>query len=295
MNRMQPQSFASGLLMIIVFLTSLSLWGFYSAIRPSKIVSNVTPKELGLTYEDVSFITGDGLALRGWFIPRQSSGQLQEKESVGAKTIVLLHGYPADKGDILPALSFLAQKYNLFFFDFRYLGQSEGGYSTAGAREVEDIGAALRYLRTRGIREVGVWGLSMGGAVALMAAPQSPEIRALVSESSYSRLDLMTLELYQLPLVRYPLGFLTNLWARVFLGINTRTISPADAARSLTIPVLIVHSKNDEVIPFSHAERIKDALRENPKAQFWFTESLVHGELGGEYQARIEEFFGTNL
>ena len=94
-------------------------------------------------------------------------------------------------------------------FDFRYLGQSEGRYSTAGVKETEDLRAAINFLKSRGVNEVGVWGFSMGGAVALATAVMVPEIKVIISESSYASLDLMALELYRIPLLEYPLAKLT--------------------------------------------------------------------------------------
>lgn len=269
-----------------IFLVFLSLFGFYSSIRPPRIVSGTTPKDLGLEYEQVSFTTADGVRLAGWFIPSQVEN---------AKTIILLHGYPAEKGDILPVLSFLNEKYNLFLFDFRYFGESGGKYSTAGAKETEDLSAAVRFLKSRGIDEVGVWGFSLGGAVALMTATDHPEIKAVVSDSSYARLDLMARELYRIPILKYPLAELTRLWGRMFLGINAKDVSPAGSAEKLEIPVLIIHSKNDNVIPFENAVLIQEALKNNPKAEFWFQKNLVHGELGMEYEQRIKDFLERNL
>lgn len=273
-------------LSVILFFLLTSLWGFYISVKPPKIISSISPRDLGLDYEDVIIATEDGIELSAWFLPSQ-------KEA--AKTIILLHGYPADKGNILPALSFLAENYNLFLFDFRYLGQSRGKYSTAGAKEVGDLLAVIRYLKSRGISEIGIWGFSMGGAVALISAPNAPEIKAIVSESSYARLDLMAQELYRLPLLNYPLAWLTELWARLFLGINLRDISPADSAKNLSIPVLLIHSKNDEVIPFKNALLIQGSLKNNNRAEFWFEENLTHGQLGKKYEQKIEEFFENNL
>ncbi len=271
---------------IVFFFIFTSLWGFYISIRPPKIISTITPNDLNLEYEDVSFVTDDGIVLMGWYIPSKVSD---------AKTIILLHGYPAYKGDILPALSFLNKKYNLLLFDFRYFGQSEGKYTTAGAKEVDDLLAAIRFLKTKGIEEVGVWGFSLGGAVALMTAPQAPEIKAIISESSYASLNLMALQLYRIPILNYPLASLTEFWAKVFLGIDLKNVSPANSAKNLNIPILIVHSKNDEVIPFKNALLIQEALKNNPRAEFWFEENLIHGQLGEEYQKRIGEFFDKNL
>jgi len=296
------------LITVIFFFLFTSFWGFYTSIKPPKLTSQISPTNLGLDYEEISFVTNDNLTLRGWFIPRQNSGQvpnpvsretakslrpfeMPQGKQARDKTIILLHGYPADKGNILPGLSFLSEKFNLLLFDFRYLGTSDGKYSTAGAKETEDLTAAIRFLKSRDINEVGVWGFSLGGAVALMTAPQSPEIKAIVSESSYARLDLLTSQIYTTPYIRYILGYLTSFWAKIFLGIDAKSVSPEKSVQNLTIPILLIHSTNDSVILFSHALRLQEALKNNPKAEFWFQENLVHGQFAEGYQQRIEGFF----
>lgn len=160
-----------------------------------------------------------------------------------------------------------------------------------------------------------MWGFSMGGAVALMTAAEAPvyakdsadakaladksagkpEIKAVVSEASYARLDLMAPELYRVPGLRHVLGYLTGLWGRITLGLEIKKAAPEDAAKKLQIPVLIIHSTNDDVVPFSHALRLKEALAENPRAEFWFKENLFHGQLGEEYKQKIYSFFQRNL
>ncbi len=275
------------LFLILVFFIVSSAWAFYLAIKPPKIVSSIVPSQLGLNYEEVTFSTEDGLTLKGWWI--SPSG------TVSSKTIIGLHGYPADKGNILPAIAFLAERYNLLLFDFRYLGESGGAYSTVGANETKDLLAAIAFLRNRGIREVGVWGFSMGAAVALMAAPQAPEIKIIVSESSYARLDLLAPKLFIVPILQYPLAWLTRLWSRIFLGIDLKSVSPKDAAANLTIPVLVVHSRTDPVVSFDHALMLQESLKKNPDAQFWFRDNLRHGELGADYHRKIVAFFNEHL
>jgi len=276
----------SVLFIVVFFFLFASLWGLYIAVKPPKIVSNLTPKDLGLNYEDVTFTTEDNVTLRGWFIHHKQAPQ---------KTIIGLHGYPADKGNILPVIAFLSQKYSLLLFDFRYLGASGGRYSTIGAEEIRDVRSAIAFLKSRGVKEVGVWGFSMGAAVALMAAPNLPEIKAVVSESSYAQLDLMAPVLFQIPILRYPLAWLTGLWARLFLGINLKKVSPKDSVKNLNIPVLIIHSKGDPLITFQHALLLQEALKNNTKAEFWFHDDLFHAQLGADYQKRIGDFFAANL
>jgi len=273
-------------LIVFGFALVTSLWGFYISVRPPRILSSLTPKDLRLDYEKVLFKTSDGLTLKGWLIPSRKATK---------KTVILLHGYPADKGDILPALSFLHKDYNLFLFDFRYLGESEGSYSTAGANEVQDLLAAIRFLKAKGIQDVGVWGFSMGGAVALMGIKKAPEIKAVIAEASYASLALMAPELFRIPLLKYPLAWLLGLWVKIFLGIDIRDVSPAKAVQDTTIPILLMHSVGDDVIPFSHAQLLQKALEGNPRAEFWFRTRLSHGELGQEYQKRLGDFFRRHL
>jgi uncharacterized protein len=273
-------------LIVSALLIFASAWLFYISIRPPKMVSSITPRNLNMPYEQVSFTTADGLSLRGWFI-------LSGKRA--AKTLILLHGYPADKGNILPALAFLHADFNLLLFDFRYLGESDGSYSTAGAKEVEDLLAAIRFLKTRGIEEVGIWGFSMGGAVGLMTIDKAPEIRAVVSESSYASLTEMALQLFRVPLLNYPIAYLIGFWAKLFLGIDVRDVSPAEKIRNTTVPILITHSSTDAVIPFSQAKTLQRALINNPRAEFWFNDEFAHGQMGSDYQSRVRNFFQKNL
>jgi uncharacterized protein len=273
-------------LIVFSFLVIISLFGFYSSIRPPKLVSSLTPRDLKMAYQDVSFRTADGLTLRGWLIPSvRTTG----------KNLILLHGYPADKGDILPALAFLHEDFNLLLFDFRYLGKSEGSYSTIGAKEVEDLLAAIQFLKARGVREVGVWGFSMGGAVALMAIEKAPEIRAVIAESSYASLAQMALQLFRIPLLNYPIAYLVGLWSKLFLGIDLKDVSPAERVRNTTVPILLIHSSADAVIPFSHAQSLREALAKNSSAEFWFHDGAAHGQLAADYQSRVRTFFHKNL
>lgn len=270
---------------LLLFLILFSLWGVYSAIRPNKLHSVLTPADFLIPYENVTFLTEDNIIIHGWFIPNADPK---------AKTIILLHGYPADKGNILPAMIFLHDDYNLLFFDFRYLGESAGSYSTVGINEVLDLKAAIAYLHTRGIDEVGVWGFSLGGAVALMAAPTTPEIKALVAQSPYAELDWMANDYYSIPLLKYPLTALTRLWGLVFLQVDIKSISPARALQGLTIPVLLINSVNDEVVSPEHGILLQESSRNNPHTSFIFIEKQ-HGYFMDNNDKVILDFFRTAL
>jgi dipeptidyl aminopeptidase/acylaminoacyl peptidase len=274
------------LLLISAFIIILSLWGFYWGIRPLKLTSHVTPENFQVKYESISFRTSDDVLIHGWFIPNKNPK---------AKTIIFLHGYPADKGNILPSMIYLHKNYNLLFFDFRYFGESEGLYTTVGKNEVLDLLAAIRYLQTRDIHEVGFWGFSLGGAVALMTAPNAPEIKAIVAESSFAQLDWMLYEYYHIPLLRYPLAWLTRLWGIVFLRLDVKSISPASSAKNITIPVLLIHSYQDTMIPIKHGVALQKSLAKNPTVKILFETDISHGEMITNHEKIIKDFFDDNL
>jgi len=262
-------------------------FGFYGAIRPAKAPSDLTPGDFGIEYRTVFLRTADGLNLAAWHIPRVGGSD--------GSAIVALHGYPADKGDILPHVIAWAADYDLLLVDFRYFGASDGSYTAAGARETLDLAAALDYLRAQGLERIGVYGFSMGGAVALLALADRPEIAAVVAEAPYAELVLMIDELYRnFGPLRRALTW-TNVWAaRWLFGIDARSVSPARALAGSSRPVLLIHGRDDRVVPFRHAEIIREALAGSPAAEFWFYEG-GHGLAPREFSQRTSDFFARFL
>lgn len=267
-----------------VFILVLSLWLFYLTLRPFKIHSTYTPAKFHVAFENVEFKTKDGLRLKGWFIP---------SKKLNVPTIILLHGYPADMGDILPSRLFLQKYYNLLFFDFRYLGESEGSYSTLGIKEVADLNAALDYLKSRGIERVGVWGFSMGGAVALRTALHRPEIKAVIAESAYARLDMLADEAYPIPVINKLLGKLLRFWVWVFFRIDINSASPMSAVEKIKIPTLLIYSENDRLITLKHAILMKQVKSSSVK--IIIVKDKQHGEPIENYQLTVLEFFKQYL
>lgn len=167
---------------VIFFILFLSFWGFWQATHPPRIVSNLTPKDLDWDFEEVNLKTEDGLRLTAWFIPSEKQAD---------KAIILLHGYPADKGDLLYWASFLKDEYNLLFIDFRYFGQSEGSYTSFGSHERKDVLAAVEFLKKEGMDEIGLMGFSFGASVALLTLPETDKVDAVVADTAFANLDLM--------------------------------------------------------------------------------------------------------
>lgn len=273
------------LLWCIVIIVGLSLINFVLYIRPARFITDLTPSDFKLEYEQVRFTTSDGISLAGWFVPAQNKSD---------RVIILCHGYPADKNNILAGTYFLAKKFNLFYFDFRYLGDSEGRYSTIGYHEQNDFLAAVDEVRKRGFSKIGAYGFSMGGSAIIMA--QSPDVSAIVADSAYANLYSMAKQVYAMfpGFTGLPFLWLTNLYTKLFLGFDLREASPEHAITGLDIPVMIIHSKHDTQIPVSHAQALYDAA--DPQlTQLWIIENADHGlahfHNKQEYEQRVTDFF----
>jgi len=262
-----------------------SLYFFYFYIHPRRFISEFSPKDFGLAYEDIALKTKDGIKLAGWFIPQKNS----------TKALIVCHGYPADKGNLLGIVAFLAPHYNLLLFDFRGLGKSQGKFSTGGWKEREDFLAAVSFLKERGFNDMGAFGFSMGGAVILMANSQG--IKAIVSDSAYKDLDaILNLIFQNFGVLRHPFVWLSKLWARIFLKMDVELVSPLIYISQIKAPIFLIHSQQDSQIPVEHAYQLH---QRNPKSMLWVIPEADHGSgfalWSKEYQQKVLKFFQDNL
>jgi len=219
---------------------------------------DATGAELKRPFEDVTFRTNDGLGLNGWFFPA-------DKDSLRADWVWLLcHG---NAGNISTRLelcaALLSSGFNLFIFDYRGYGRSQGRPSEEGT--YLDAEAAYDWLLRKDFSGncIVAYGESLGGGVATELASRRP-LAGLVLESSFSSA--------------------TDVGAELFPWLPVRRISRIkyDACAKLPrlkLPVLFLHSRGDELIGFHHAE--KNFARANEPKILW--------ELSGEHSEPLTD------
>jgi dipeptidyl aminopeptidase/acylaminoacyl peptidase len=268
---------------------AVSLWSFWLAIKPPKIILGRTPADLELSAENITLTADDGTPLAGWFVPDDTPDNAK-------RAIIFLHGYPAEKSDMLGIAAPFHKNFGIFLLDLRSFGASGGRYTTLGLKEPSDAVKAVDFLQSRGYTSIGMFGFSLGGAAAIRAAEKDSRIEALVSYGAFSDLRTLGYEIYRgLLFLKYPLVGLMEVWARLWFGEWLAGASPLSAAERLQIPILLTHSQRDEQISFSHFERLQRALSQNPRAEFFVIERGLHGELPPDFHTRIQKFFETVL
>lgn len=237
---------------------------------------DASPADIGLGYEDVHIDTADGERLHGWYVPAA--------EARGV--LLFFHGNAGNISHRLESiLIFNRLGLDVLIVDYRGYGQSTGKASEQGT--YQDARAAWDYLvdiRRKKPSDIVVFGRSLGGAVGAWLASglkTDEQPAAVIIESSFSSGTDMARRLYPV----YPARLLTRLKYPV-----------AEYAAQLQCPVLVVHSRDDEIIPFSMGEAIYVAapqpkkfieLRGDHNAGFWISRE--------EYAAGLGRFLGKVL
>jgi fermentation-respiration switch protein FrsA (DUF1100 family) len=272
---------------IVILFLLFPLLVFFLYLRPPKYISDTNPEKFNLEYKKISFQTKDGLTLRGWFIPSNYSNA----------TIIIGHGFPFDKGNILPVTKFLNKHYNLLYYDFRYFGESDGKITTIAYKEQDDLLQAIDYLKSReDIGKIGVMGFSLSAGNALLVNSQN--LKAIVADSSFANLQELLKTVYWIfPwITKYPFMWVTSLYAKIFLRINLSKISPLENVKSITTPILFIHGSEDSQIPVKHSKM----LHENaPNSELWIVEGADHGMSFSAnpklYEKKVMDFFDKQL
>ena len=212
-----------------------------------------TPESIGNGAQDVFFESEDGTKLHGWFVAATTNPV--------HGTVVQFHGNAQNLTahsrlvDWLPAAGF-----NVFLFDYRGYGKSEGRPSREGLY-LDGVAAlqTVRRLPEVDTNRIAILGQSLGGTTALAIAGRHPELRgqALIIDSSfYSYRTIVRDKIGQIPLLallRVPLSYL----------LISNALSPGDTLAEIApVPILFMHGTADLVIPHHHSEMLHAAARE---------------------------------
>lgn len=204
---------------------------------PSREI-DATPRAVGLPFEAVTLATTDGEHLDAWLIPAAAP----------RATLLFCHGNAGNMSHRLDSLRlFHDLGLTTLIFDYRGYGRSTGTPTEPGT--YRDAQAAWQYLtehRRVPPELIVLFGRSLGAAIAAeLATHHRPG--ALIVESAFTSVPAMAAHLYPY----FPVRWLAR------LHYPTR-----DYLTAVSCPVLVVHSRDDEIIPFTHGQQLYDAARE---------------------------------
>jgi pimeloyl-ACP methyl ester carboxylesterase len=231
------------LLAALALLWIMFRWFEHSQVYHPTRELEASPAELGRAFEDARFRAGDGANLHGWFFPAAA-------DSPRARFAFLIcHGNGGNLSHRLGLCAALLKTgASVFVFDYRGYGQSDGRPGEDGT--YRDAQAAHGWLRQKGFRgeDIIAFGESLGGGVASELALRET-VGALVLQSTFTSIPDLGRELFP--------------WLPVRL-INTIRYDTHAKLPRLKVPVLVMHSRTDDLIGFHHA-RNNFAAANEPK------------------------------
>lgn len=197
-----------------------------------------TPADWGLEYEDVNFNTEDNVQLHGWYIPQPQSEHV----------LLFFHGNAGNISHRRESIEvFHRLGLNVLIIDYRGYGQSQGKPSEQGF--YQDATATWRYLtEQKGFapEQIIIFGRSIGGVIAARLAAEV-EARGLILESTLSSARDFARQVFKvlarLVVIRYDFDTVEYL-------------------RQVNVPVLVLHSPDDEIMPFNLGEKVFESAHQ---------------------------------
>jgi uncharacterized protein len=217
--------------------------------------NNALPAQFGLPEPEEVLIDSGDVTLAGWLFTNEQNGDCG---------VILLHGRSATRYQSLHFTPlFWPRGCDLLLLDVRYHGASSGDYGTYGYYEKEDTLAALHWLAARrqlATEQIGLMGVSYGGATVLQTAALESEIAFVAADSAYSSMETIIREQAIHQFGRPVLVFMPAAmgWSGRRADFDPGAVAPAAAARQIGAPVFLTHSLQDAYTAADHSQRIYD-------------------------------------
>jgi len=275
------------LLSVAVYLVATHMLP-YALLQPEKRTLSATPADYGLPYDHLRLPVADSIELDAFFVP--AGGQAKAN-------LIMIHGVGSCKEVYLgsaPALSQIG--YNIFLVDMRQHGKSGGQFITYGYHEKHDISKILDWLeaRTNGLK-TGIYGNSMGGAVAIQSLAHDDRLAFGLIESTFTDLPSVA-NAYGRRMGGFALPFWLSNYvlhrAEKIADFKPFTVRPLEAAASVKQPIQHIHGDADANINVSNAHALFAAYVSEDK-QLHIVPNGDHADLwdkGGE--AYRDTWFG---
>ena len=282
--------------LLIILLTFLIIIGAL-LILMTKMYSNKfkahikTPGDYGIPFESIRYPTKNNKKLYGWWIPAP------KEKAESASTIILVHGWNRNVGRMMPYIKTLHPAgYNLLVFDSRNHGSSDPDEFSSMPKFAEDIIASINFLEKKpeiNLDNLGVVGLSMGGAASIYAASNDKRIKKVITVGAFAHpAKVMKQEIQKKHIPYFPVIWMFFKYVQYKIGTSFEAIAPINNIGKVKANLLLIHGEQDDVVPVEDAQLMEKSG--NPSSvKLWAIPGKGHSDCHEdvEYWKRVKAFF----
>jgi alpha-beta hydrolase superfamily lysophospholipase len=267
----------------------------YAIIRPGRVHLDSTPADYDVAFEKLKLQTSDTIKLVGYHIPSNT------KETRGV--LILVHGVGGCKEHFV-ALGARLSKMGIasYLFDERAHGESGGEYCTYGFYEKNDIRNIVDLIK-REYPElpIGIWGNSLGGAVALQALEIDKRLEFGLIESTFTNLHDITFDYKKRILKGIGIRAISNYAlkrAGEIANFDPGLVQPLASVKNIEQPIFMAHGDQDYHISFEYGKALFNNLKTTNKT--WYrvkggTHVNMSKQGGEEYRNALFNFVERNV
>jgi len=284
--------------LLLFFVIGISITGFfiaknvlpYAILQPPRVSENTSPLSLDLSYEDISITVEDSVQIKGYWI--------KNNFTPAKSLIIFIHGIGGCKEHFLGLAKHLSELgVESILLDSRAHGKSGGNFCTYGFKEKYDITKVIDYLKQKEDSiPIGIWGNSMGGAIAIQALEADKRINFGIIESTFTSLEQIVYDYqksYAYGIGLRPLCNLVLSEAGKLAQFTPELVSPISSVKNIEQPIIIAHGEADEKIKFEYGKMLFENLKSTQK-RFLPVKGGTHTNLskkgGKEYSNVIKNF-----
>lgn len=275
---------------LFLFISFVLFWFILKAFKNPVRIHDKTPENVGIPFEEIKIPTKNDCALYGWWIPGKETSPL----------LILAHGWGRNAGRMMPYNEKLhRQGFNLIAFDSRNHGSSESDNHSTMLKFAEDIQATINFaFDNRFIKNnnLGLIGLSIGGAASIYAAAHDERIKAVVTVGAFAEPHEVMKKQLKDRYIPTPYIWASIQYIQLKVGFKFKDIAPVNHIHDSVANFLLIHGVKDVTVPVEQGEKLLVKGKKG-KVELWKLPNKGHSDCHFEdgFWDKLIGFLNTSL
>lgn len=233
----------------------------YAILQPKRVQAVNSLETNNVPYSNIELITKDSVQLKGYYV--------KSNQDTTYASLILIHGIGGCKQHFTDlAIDLSNNGFDSWVFDNRAHGESGGQFSTYGYKEKEDISLIIDEIKRNSKSKIGVWGNSLGGAIAIQAIENDKRIDFGIIESTFTDLNQIVYDYQKRFTCNIGLKWMCDLTlskAETITDFKASAVKPIESVRNITQPMLISHGNKDKNIKYEYGKNLYENLASKDK------------------------------